>query len=515
MDRKLNRRHLIQTTAAAGATASLFASHQALVKAQTPPPPVGSIVIPDSGAAIPGDDITFRWIDSGDLKALFYNEFHAAYTAKYPNIQIQYDALPWAEIDQIVPLGVQSGDAHDIFALPMAIPASQAVAEGWVAPLDDIVPNFADWKSRFPLGSFMDGVHVFDGLTYTFPQTSNKRYWTMNFYNSDYLEQAGFDLEREPLTFDQYREAARKVTEQGAGEYYGVIFGGGSPGRLGDFIRNFGRMAGASAGSGVGFSDIDWRTGEFQYTSEEYLAAIDLLLGLNADGSIFPGSVSLNDAEAWSRFPQGVAGMILEGPWVIPQWQREAPDFRFGLASQPVPNGGTMVPLTYEETGSNQLWVYSGSDNKAIAGDMFSYIGSVDGQVAIMASTGGNLRAILPEAVEIAQQSVELDPIASEALALYDQQLRLGPMIAVRNPATARIAFETRPLTPNLGEVVQGLLVGQLSDARAAMEDLQSRANTELERAIKAAQDNGAAVSRDDFIFSDWEPTQEYTADKY
>jgi multiple sugar transport system substrate-binding protein len=171
--------------------------------------------------------------------------------------------------------------------------------------------------------------------------------------------------------------------------------------------------------------------------------------------------------------------------------------------------------MTYEETGSNQLWIYADSDYKQVAGDMFSYIASVDGQVAIMAATGGNLRALLPEAVEIAQASVELDPLASTALALYDEQMRLGPMTTVRNPEVAAVALERQPLSPNLGELVQGILTGQVSDPRAAMEDLQSRANAELDRAIAAAQEKGANVSRDDFIFSDWDPNEEYTAEKY
>jgi multiple sugar transport system substrate-binding protein len=508
----MNRRQVIQAGAAAGALAFTAPHlHRAAAQEATP----GQIVIPDNGVELPTDDITFRWIDSGDLKALFYTEFHAAYTAAHPNIEIQYDPLPYTEINQIVPIGVQSGDAHDIFAMPQGVPSSQAVAEGWVAPLDDIIPNFAEWKGRFPLGSFMDGVHVFDGKTYTFPQTSSKRYWTMTFYNAALMEQAGYDLANERLTWDQYREAAKKVTEQGQGQYYGAIFGGKSPDRFGTFVRNLGRMAGASAGGSLGFEDIDWRTGEFVYTSDEYLAAVELLQGLNADGSIFPGSMSINDAEAWSQFPQGIAGMILEGPWVIPQWQRENPDFAFGVASQPIPNGDVNVPLTYEETGSNQLWVYADSDYKQVAGDMFAYIGSVDGQVAIMAATGGNLRALLPEAVEIAQATVELDPIASKALALYDEQMRLGPMVPVRNPETAAVATERQPLTPDLGTLVQGILTGQVSDPRAAMEDLQSRANAELDRAIAAAQEKGANVSRDDFIFSDWDPNEEYSAEKY
>jgi multiple sugar transport system substrate-binding protein len=513
MSKAYTRRTVVQSGIAGMGAIALGAAHTQGTRAQDATP--GSIVIPDSGAEIPTDELTFRWIDSGDLKALFYNEFHAAYQQAHPNITIQYDALPWSEINQIVPLGVRGGDAHDMFAMPQDIPSAQAVAEGWVAPLDDIIPDFAAWKERFPLGSFMDGVHVFDGLTYTFPQTSSKRYWTMTFSNTAIMEQAGYDLEAERLTWDQYREAARKVTEQGQGEYYGVIFGGQSTDRFATFVRNFGRMAGASAGSSLGFEDLDWRTGEFVYTSDEYLAAIDLLLGLQADGSIFPGSLSLNDAQAWSQFPQGIAGMILEGPWVIPQWQRDNPDFSFGLASQPVPNSGDAVPLTYEETGSNQIWVYADSPYKSVAGDMLSYIGSVEGQVAIMAATKGFLRALVPEAAEIAQESVALDPYAAKALALYDEQLRLGPMVPVRNPATAQIAFQRQALTPNFGQLVQGMLAGQVSDIGAAMQDLQDRSEAELERAITAAQEAGAEVSRDDFVFANWDPTQEYTAENY
>ena len=521
MTRNFTRRKLIKNSAAGAAIASgsmLGMSTLRDVTAQDASPAAsdpGAITIPDTGAELPSDDVTFRWIDSGDLKALFYNEFHAAYEEAHPNITIEYDPLPWTEINRIVPLGIQSGDAHDIFAMPQDIPSSQAVAEGWVAPLDDIIPNFEEWKARFPVGAFLDGVHVFDGKTYTFPQMSSKRYWSMNFYNTELLEQAGYDLENERLTWDQFREAARKITEQGQGQYYGLIYGGQSTDRFATYVRNLGRMAGAPAGGSLGFEDIDWSTGEFVYTSDQYIAAVELLVAIQEDGSVFPGSMSLSEAEARGQFPQGVAGMILEGPWNIPQWQTDNPDFSFGLASQPVPNDGESTPMTYEEVGSNTLFVYADSPYKQIAGDMYSYIGSVEGQVAIMAATKGNLRAMIPEAVEIAQETVELDPYASEALALYDEQMRMGPMVQIRNPGAAQVAFERRPLTPDLGQLVQGILAGQIPDVAAAMEDLQSRADAELERAIEAANASGAEVSRDDFVFANWDPNEEYTAEKY
>nr|MBA2276512.1 extracellular solute-binding protein [Chloroflexia bacterium] len=142
-----------------------------------------TITIPEPVAQLPAENLTFRWIDSGDLKALFFEQYFEAYQQAHPNITVQYDPLPWTEISRIVPLGVQNGDAHDVFQIPPEIPTAQAVAEGWVAPLDDIVPNFAAWKEQFPFGSFVDGVHVFNGKTYTFPITSDRRYSTLLLYN--------------------------------------------------------------------------------------------------------------------------------------------------------------------------------------------------------------------------------------------------------------------------------------------------------------------------------------------
>ncbi len=216
---RFTRRDALRLAGGAGAAAMFANSRQSGVVAAAAQDASGQITIPDSGAQLPTEEVTFRWIDSGDLKAIYYNQLFAAYQQKHPNITIQYDPLPWAEIGQIVPLGVQNGEAHDVFAMPMEIPAAQAVRDGWVAPLDDIIPNFAAWKERFPIGSFLDGVHVFNGKTYTFPVTSDKRYGTLTLYNPTYLQQAGYDFEAKPPTWDDFRNAAKKMTEQGGGQY--------------------------------------------------------------------------------------------------------------------------------------------------------------------------------------------------------------------------------------------------------------------------------------------------------
>ena len=42
------------------------------------------IQIAESGAQLPTDPVTFRWVDSGDQKAVFWNEFFAAYQEHIP-----------------------------------------------------------------------------------------------------------------------------------------------------------------------------------------------------------------------------------------------------------------------------------------------------------------------------------------------------------------------------------------------------------------------------------------------
>jgi multiple sugar transport system substrate-binding protein len=470
------------------------------------------IQIANSGAKLPTDKVNFRWVDSGDQKAVFFKQYFELYQQAHPNITVGYDALPWNEIAKVVPLGVQSGNAHDVFQVPLNVPGPQAVTEGWVAPLDDLIPNFQEWKKAFPKGAFASGITDFNGKTYTIPLTSNQRYSTLILYNTAIMQQAGYDPGAKPLTWDEFRAAAKKVTQQGAGKYYGLIIGGNQTNQWSDFVGSLGRMAGAPGSGGDNVTNnIDYRTGEYTFTTAAYLGALDLLLALKGDGSIFPGSNALTAPQARSQMPQGAAGMILQGPWNVPQWKREAPDFKFGVGSQPVPNSGTPLPLSYGPGGSNLLWVYAKSPNKAIAADIFSYLGSEQGQTAWGTISDGADAPIFPSA----SQNAKLDPEAQQAQQLFIQQMRLRPDPAVRNPDVSKVDLELKTLTPNFGQVIQGLYTGQLKDAKAALKDLQDRSEAELQRAIKAAQAKGAKVSRDDWKFANWDPTKDFTEADY
>ena len=515
--RGLNRREFLRWSAMGTGAALLAACAPASTTepaASEPDADASAMNVGDSGAELPSEDVSFRWVDSGDQKAVFWNEYFAAYEQAHPNISVEYDALPWNEIAQVVPLGVRNGTAHDIFQIPLSYTPAQAVSEGWVAPVNDLIPNFEEWKAGFPEGVWTPGITDFDGLTYSVPITSNKRYGSHLLYNVDYMQEAGFDPREAPLSWEQFREAARVITENGAGQYYGFILGGNQVNRWGDIVSAFARMAGASSSdqwnSGYG---VDYRTGEFPYTNELYVQAIELLFALRDDGSVFPGSLSINAPEARARMPQGAAGMILQGPWNIPIWQAENPDFNFNVSSQPLLNG-QMTPLMVGPGGSNQLYVYADAPDahKAVAGDILHYMGTLEGQTAWASVVGAADGPIFPDALE----DVELSEVALNALQMFVEQVRVGPSPLVRNPDFTQVTLELQPITPNLAETIQGLYTEQINmSIEEALQDLQDRSNAELDRAIEAARADGADVSRDDLVFPNWEPTQDYATADY
>jgi multiple sugar transport system substrate-binding protein len=389
----------------------------------------------------------------------------------------------------------------DVFRLlPEIIPSAQAVSEGLVQPLDDLVPNFAAWKEAFPPGSFTEGINVFNGMTYTFPMLGNFTQ-TLQF-NQDYFQQAGLDPVAQPLTFETFRAAARTLTEQGQGQYFGLIIGGADIARWSSFVSLLGQLAGAPGG------EFNYLTGTYNYTSDGFLAAIDLLLALKSDGSISPNSISINSDQARASMPQGQAAMIVNETGIVPFWIQESPDFNFGIAPLPV----LVEPVAIAAAPPGGFWwVAANSERGAIAGDIFAFLGSEAGQQTWQRVGGGSLPVIFPEANEVES----IDPRLQNAYAYFEQIMRIRPEPAARNPEISLVLQEQRAITPNFGTVIQGLFTGQVSDPRAAMQDLQDRTEAELDRAIAAAQANGAQVSRDDYVFPNWEPTQDYTQADY
>ena len=107
---KVSRRTVMKGALAAGAVMSATSIPSQLF--------AGQYDIPEPLKPLPTTGGNMRWIDSGDMKGVFWKKIFPEYAASR-GITIEYDGLPWKEINKIVPLAVRNGTVHDVFQIPL------------------------------------------------------------------------------------------------------------------------------------------------------------------------------------------------------------------------------------------------------------------------------------------------------------------------------------------------------------------------------------------------------------
>jgi len=93
----------------------------------------------------------------------------------------------------------------------------------------------------------------------------------------------------------------------------------------------------------------------------------------------------------------------------------------------------------------------------------------------------------------------------------FSTTVRRGPEAVVRNPQVAKAQAAAKPISPDLGNIIQGYLGGDVTDLRAALKQLSASFTADRERAIGVATKAGAKVSLSDYAFPDWKPGVNYT----
>lgn len=455
------------------------------------------------GVNLPTDNVQFRWLDSGDLKAKYLEPVIKAFGEQHSNVSTQYDGAGWDQVNQVVPLGIRNNTAPDVFALPQNVPAQTAIQEGWVQPLEDIIPNFDKWRQAFPDTALIPGVHVFDGKVYSWPLNSTRRLDKMLFVNDKLAEDAGVDPNA-IKSWDDFREAARKLTDAG------------KPGYLvtGDHLAVVATYLANTAGwRGILDDGLDMKTGEYSFAAPEFLEAIDYIKALVDDGSVVPGYLTLKDVDARAQFTADIAGSMFNGPWDIRAWKTENPDFSYTMTRVPSPDGNDYY-VPFAEKGANQTWLYANTKVPEVAGVILNYLGSVEGQAKMVELTEGTLVSMIPEANEKVDASL-LDPNAKKAADLANELMRSAPQLELRTPDASAVRLALKPVEPGIRNVVQGIMSGQISDAKAALTELDSKLDKALDDAFAEAKAKGADVDRSMTVYENWDPSKDFTQADY
>ena len=459
-----------------------------------------SFSFPDT--KLPSGATKISMVDSGDLKANYWSALAKAYQTKHPNVTVNYNGTNWNTIQQSITLGLQNGTAPDVFQLPGGVTIGQAIQEGWVMAFEDVVPDFQKIIKAYPAGSSANGVTEFSGKTYLYSPSSNIRLGDGMLYNTKLVEDAGYDP-KDAISWDDFRAMLKKITKKGAGKYYGIIAGLTQGNQLNQPVADLAKLAGAS----FNYSGIDWKTGQYNYTDSRVVDAMELFLAIKADGSFFPDSVSMDAPGARGRFPLGVAGVLMQGAWNIRPWQQSNPDFEFGIALPPREDPKSKHMLSYGPGGSNYYVINSKTHAGKAIGDIIAYTMAKEGQTLWAQADGCGDPAQYPGVYD----HVPLSPLEKRAQSLAEANMVITPEPAVRNPDINIVYQNMTALTPNFSQVCVGLFTGQLSGVKEQFQKLNDASEKALDVAIAAAKKQGAKVSRDDWVFSDFDPDKSYS----
>lgn len=444
------------------------------------------------------------WMDSGDLKALFIGAVIDEFGKQFPDIQTQYDGSGWDQVNQVVPLGIRNGTAPDVFALPQNVPAQSAINEGWVQPLEGLIPDFEAFRGAFPDTALINGIHVFDNQVYSWPLNSTRRADVTLYVAHAAAEKAGISVPVEEVaTWDDLRAMAKEITASGTpgilttADHLSIVIG---------YLANSAGWLGNAEG-------MNMKTGKYEYSAPEILESLQFIQTLIDDGSVVPGYLTLKDADARAQFPTGLAGISLNGPWDLAQWAQENPDFEVSILPLPSPDGAKYT-IPFQERGANMTWVYKETANPDAVGAVLEYMGSVPGQTAMVELSQGLLRSTIDEANQAADTS-KLLPNAKTVGDLADEYMRACPQFEIRNPEASAVRLALKPVNPDFKTTIQGIVTGQITDAEKALRDLDAGLNSAMEQAFSEAKQNGADVDYAELQFPNWDPSKDYTAADY
>lgn len=467
---KLNRRTFLGSSAAALALTTLP------IRAQTPP--------------------LLRWWDHFGALQRFHPEFARAFTAR-TGIPAEFTYYEVSKLGQALTLAKQSDQLPDIHTTAgLELPTAALVAEGWFLPIELTA------AAQEKIGDkIVEGIHSFDGKAYSFPLFSARQYSAALWFNNTMAEAAEFDLASPPRSYDAIRAACAAVSKNKPGTF-GYTLALGNPNRMGEHLNDMAQAAGFEGLNGMRFAD-----GAFAYDDQAYLDAFEFFIALNRDGHMIPGSETYTVSSSRARWATGLSAFFVDGPWCAGGVANNLSDFtdKMDVGAIPTPDGG--AGALYRGPAGPVFFLSAQSKNPAGANELLSDFTSDE----YYAGLARNMDQP-PADVSVVLGNEAVHPAYRRIVQYFEDEVYLAPMPILQNPDIALVQAEAKPINPGLGNILQGVLTGQVSDLKAALVALNDASEQDRERSIAAAQSKGATVTLEDYAFADWQAATDYAA---
>ena len=132
-----------------------------------------------------------------------------AFEAAHPGVTIEYVDVASQDYGVKTTTMLEGGDKSDVFMIKEIDNLINWQAQGFAAPLDT-----ADYDMSGFRGTEVN--YAVDGVQYAIPFRSD--FWVL-FYNKDLFDTAGVEYPTNDMTWDQYAELAKKMTDADKGIY--------------------------------------------------------------------------------------------------------------------------------------------------------------------------------------------------------------------------------------------------------------------------------------------------------
>ena len=445
---------------------------------------------PHAGGGGGGNGSGIRWWDHfGGLQ-----DMHAEWATKQGKalgVNVEYSYNEPSRHTEALQLANQSNQLPDVYSNTLGIPLSALVAGDWLHSLE-----FSDEaRKRLPEGTFVEGISMLDGKIYGLPALSDRQYWACTWYNADIAEEVGFEP---PKSYDEFRAALQAIAKHG--QYAPMTLALGASGRMGDQIDDL-----AQSGGFRGWQGLRYDTAEYNYDDDSYVNAIELIKEISDNGWLLPGSNSFQIPDARGRWSAGNIGFFIDGPW-SPGGVRSLNEAflpKMAVAGQLTPDGEELV---ITRGAPSPTWFVASTSASP-----------EDANKLLESFTQDEYQAGLAHAMD--QPPINLDVVSGAdviepyAWLVEDFKKRVfrAPQAQVRKPETADALAFTTPITPAIGDIVQGYLGGDIADLRGELVKLNDAYSRDLDAAIEKANSRGSDISRSDWEFADWKPGSDYT----
>ncbi|MGP9539157.1 ABC transporter substrate-binding protein [Brachybacterium sp. AOP43-C2-M15] len=444
-------------------------------------------------------DGILRWWDQfRPLTETFENELFAPYTEESSDLTIERRQLDAADLGEALQVARRSGQMPDVHSnAGLGATPAALISQDWFQPIGDHI----DVESLPVAEEIYDGVHRFGGDLYSVPMFSGRIHDATPWVNTELAEQAGVDPDSSPGTWDEFRAAAKQITDET------VASGFVLPQKDTQFLDGFVSWIAQSAGAPGG---IDWTTGEYQFATRPFVDAIEFLKSFQDDGIMHPSSPSMGPRDARARWAAGEIGIYMWGSWIIGGLSVDEPEsIERGIQAWSIPRQDSTRHMLTRGPGAGQFWVAADSPYAQEAAELLAAMCGEEFQAALAGAMDQ------PPALLSAVEGADVHPAYTRMVEHFTEDVRIAPVPESGNPATWRVVAEMTDIHPNVGEIAQSYLSGATDDLQGELTAYYDAMNAERERAVESVAAQGEDVGLEDWVFSNWDRSADYTADDY